>query len=207
MTYYSPFSCQVYLQVPRTTLNDRFRGKHASRLLKDSEETVLTNWMDTLATQGLPFDVNMLGSHVHDLTGVVPGVNWPTRFLKRRNELVSARGNGLDPARGKNFNKPTIKDYFEKLTDVLENKYGKIPEDHIWNMDEKGIQLGGGRKDGKKRYYFKRSRKQRYKLRSDNLELVTVIECVSAVGHKAPTSFILKDGPAPDIRGVDDVRR
>ena len=144
MTYYSPFSCQVYLQVPRTTLNDRFRGKHASRLLKDSEETVLTNWMDTLATQGLPFDVNMLGSHVHDLTGVVPGVNWPTRFLKRRNELVSARGNGLDPARGKNFNKPTIKDYFEKLTDVLENKYGKIPEDHIWNMDEKGIQLGGG---------------------------------------------------------------
>ena len=74
-------------------------------------------------------------------------------------------------------------------------------------MDEKGIQLGGGQKDGKKSYYFKRLRKQCYKLRSDNLELVTVIECVSVGGHKAPTSFILKDGPAPDIQGVDNVGR
>ena len=71
------------LQIPRTTLNDRFCNKHSSRqeyyskcrLLNDSEEAVLTDWMDTLVMQGLPFDANLLRSHVHDLTGEVPGVN------------------------------------------------------------------------------------------------------------------------------------
>jgi hypothetical protein len=163
--------------------------------------------METLAMQGLPLDRKTLRSHVCDFTGKIPGVNWHTRFLKRHSDLISARASGLDPARGKNFNKPTIKDYFEKLQNLLETEHGKIPEDQIWNMDEKGIQLGGGRKDGKKKYYFKRTCKQRYKIRSDNLELVTVIECVSAAGYKAPTSFILKEGPAPDIRGVEDVGR
>ena len=69
------------LQILRTTLNDRFHNKHFSRqeyyskrrLFNDSEEAVLTDWMDTLAMQGLPFDANLLRSHVHDLTGEVPG--------------------------------------------------------------------------------------------------------------------------------------
>ena len=59
------------LQIPRTTLNDRFRNKHSSRqeyyskrrLLNDSEEAILTDWMDTLAMQGLPFNANLLRSH------------------------------------------------------------------------------------------------------------------------------------------------
>ena len=56
------------LQILRTTLNDRFHNKHSSRqeyyskrrLLNDSEEAVLTDWMDTLAMQGLPFNTMIL---------------------------------------------------------------------------------------------------------------------------------------------------
>ncbi|KDR76823.1 hypothetical protein GALMADRAFT_16906, partial [Galerina marginata CBS 339.88] len=40
----------------------------------------------------------------------------------------------------------------------------------------------------------------RYRLRNDNLELVTVIECVSAAGVLAPTSFVLKEGKLKLIR-------
>ena len=96
--------------------------------------------------------------------------------------------------------------YFETIADI-EEKYGGIIAAQIWNMDEKGIQLGGGRKDGRKKFLnLEEKRQNRYKLHSDNLELVTVLECVSAAGEVAvPTSFVrLDEGPYPDIRGVEN---
>src|SRR5260370_38069518 len=69
-------------------------------------------------------------------------------------------------------------------------------------MDEKGIQLGGGWKKGQKKYFFIKSWKQWYKICSDNLELVTVLECINAAGSSAPTSFMLSSGCFPDIQGV-----
>jgi hypothetical protein len=47
--------------------------------------------------------------------------------------------------------------------------------------------------------------KNYYRLQSNNLELATVLECVSATGGVAPTMFILRNGPQPDIRGVEDM--
>ena len=49
-------------------------------------------------------------------------------------------------------------------------------------MDE-GLQLGGGRKQCKK-FFRPESLKQSnfYRIRSDNLELVTIIECISPSG-------------------------
>jgi len=99
-----------------------------------------------------------------------------------------------------------IKDFFERLQEI-HNQYGQIPPEQIWNMDEKGIQMGGGRGNISKKYSYLRARKNRYKMKSDNLELVTVLECVSAAGVSIPTSFVLKNGPMPDIRGVDNVGR
>ena len=40
-------------------------------------------------------------------------------------------------------------------------------ESFIWNMDEQGIQMGGGRKNSGKGYFY-------HQISSDNLELVTV---------------------------------
>lgn len=94
--------------------------------------------------------------------------------------------------------------YFQKITDI-EEKYGKIPPTQIWNMDEKGIQLGGGRKHGCKKIIFLKKWQNHYKLCNDNLEIITILECVSAAGVAAPTSFVLGKGPYPDIHGVENV--
>jgi uncharacterized protein (DUF111 family) len=40
---------------------------------------------------------------------------------------------------------PTIQDYFQKLKAIIEEK--KIPWHDVYNMDKKGIQLGGRRKN------------------------------------------------------------
>ena len=81
---------------------------------------------------------------------------------------------------------------------------GGIPPEHIWNMDEKGIQLGGGRKNSGKKFLYFRKSKERYQISSDNLELVTVLECISAAGGEIPPSFVLTDGPVPDLGSLDD---
>jgi hypothetical protein len=71
-------------------------------------------------------------------------------------------------------------------------------------MDEKGCQMGGGRKNSGRKYIFTRGRKDRYRLRSDNLELATVIECISAAGDAVPPTFVLSDGPLPNVRDLPD---
>ena len=102
----------------------------------------------------------------------------------------------------KNFNEAIVKDYFNNWQE-FNDEYGGIPPEHIWNMDEKGIQMGGGWKNSGKTYFYLRNQKNRYRISSDNLELVTVIECVSAAGDTVPTSFVLSDGPMPDLRNMD----
>ncbi|KAF8179835.1 hypothetical protein BJ912DRAFT_981946 [Pholiota molesta] len=71
-------------------------------------------------------------------------------------------------------------------------------------MDEKGIQMGGGRKQSSKKFYYLKAQKQRYRISSDNLELVTILECVSASGEVIPPSFCLQSGSVPDLRELDD---
>jgi hypothetical protein len=58
-------------------------------------------------------------------------------------------------------------------------------------MDEKGIQLGGGRNRTRQKYFFAHSDKSRYKVQSGELELVTVIEAVCTNGTSdIPPGFV-----------------
>lgn len=147
---------------------------------------------------GLPMDYLEIRSYASALAGRIVGKNWVVRFLKKHPETVSGKPSKLDPKRAKNFNKTTISDFFNKL-ESLHTEYGAIPPEHIWNMDEKGIQLGGGRDNTKRKYVFLRSHRNKYRISSDNLELVTVTECVNAAGDSLPPAFVLSEGPKPDL--------
>lgn len=69
-------------------------------------------------------------------------------------------------------------------------------------MDEKGIQLGGGRKGrNEKFFYCKDAQSKNYAcLQDDNLQLLTVVECVCADGTALPPGFVLegKQGFCPE---------
>ncbi|KAF5337848.1 hypothetical protein D9611_015117 [Ephemerocybe angulata] len=166
--------------VALSTLSDRANGKHkawgtafASRqLLKPAQETVVVDWVRHNAETGRPFHSTDIKNMAYEMTGEVPGKNWMKRFAGRHPELVNSRPAKLDPKRATNFNKSTINDYFQKLASIFE-EYGGIPPEQIWNMDEKGIQLGGGRNKGKKKYVFLKDMRDRFRIQSDNLELAT----------------------------------
>jgi hypothetical protein len=177
-----------------------FQGR---RLVDQNTERVLLDWVGHKAEMGLPMDYREIRSHASTLAGRIVGKKWVARFMKRHPETIAAKPSKLDPKRAQNFNKTTVYDFFDKLQS-LHSEYNNIPPEHIWNMDEKGIQLGGGRKNTNRSHVYLRSHRNRYRISSDNLELVTVTECISAAGDSLPPSFVLSEGPKPDLRKLDD---
>ena len=61
-------------------------------------------------------------------------------------------------------------------------------------MDEKGIQSGGGRSTSRQKVFFDAGQKSCYKLKYDNLELMTIIECISAGGYAMKPTFVHQPG-------------
>jgi hypothetical protein len=152
----------------------------------------------------LPFTQRELQAQASLISGKSVGTKWYRKFTERHPELCKRRGVQLDPKRAKNFNPTIINDYFDKLEALHARFPGGIPPEHIWNMDEKGIQMGGGRKNDSRKYCYIRSQRDKYRIRSDNLELVTILECVSAAGEVVPPSFCLQNGARPDLRDLEN---
>lgn len=117
-----------------------------------------------------------------------PSKQWFVRFRQRHPDIIAAKPSPLDPKRAKAFNKDTVRRHLEKLKEFLMEM--GIEWRDVWNMDEKGCQLGGGRKNNGRKYIFPRSQRNRYRLRDENLELMTIIECISATGDFLPPGFI-----------------
>ena len=148
---------------------------------------------------GEPWSAAELRSQAEEISGKPVRKNWNCKFEKRHPEVCAAKPAKLDPKRAKHFNEVVIGDFYDKWED-LNDKHNGIPPEHVWNWDEKGIQMGGGRKKSSKKYYFLKDQKHRYRIRSDNLELVTILECISAAGDVVPPSFCLQNGSRPDLR-------
>ncbi|THU89461.1 hypothetical protein K435DRAFT_821393 [Dendrothele bispora CBS 962.96] len=74
----------------------------------------------------------------------------------------------------------TVTHHFSLLKSTMEEK--DIPWDNIYNMDKKGIQLRGGQKGAQIKYFFNVDDKMMYRLQSDDLEVMTIIDCVCADG-------------------------
>jgi len=87
---------------------------------------------------------------------------------------------------------------------VIYNAYPDFPPQHIWNMDEKGLQLGGGQKWSKKFFHLRGLKKSNfYQICLDNLELITIIECILPASLSVPPTFILAKGPTPALPDLE----
>lgn len=187
-------------QVSYHTLRRRYKHLTVSRshahkyqqLLTDAQEETMCHWVKHMALTGHPFSSQSLRMKAGELseklkeklkeTGQVPMASrqWLEYFLARHPGIDAKRPTGLDPRRAQMFNPTVVNHHFNLLDDFL--KAHNIPWENVYNMDEKGIQLGGGRKSDGTKYLYGRSSKVRLRIQSANLELVTTIECVCADG-------------------------
>ena len=118
----------------------------------------------------------------------LPLRGWIYDFLLQHPDLTLKRPTGLDGVRACNFNPNVVGWHFQILSELL--KQFDIPLENMYNMDEKGIQLGGGQKLDGMWYLYAKDQGICLKTQNLNLELVTTIECVAANGSNIKPGFV-----------------
>ena len=113
--------------IPEGTLRNRYNGCTQSatkaythqKLMGDSQEEVLVDWMIFIGVTGRPISRTTLRPKCVEICGRLPGKTWIWRFLKRHPEVNLKKGSGLDAKRAQAFNYLEVKTYFEKLMKVI----------------------------------------------------------------------------------------
>jgi hypothetical protein len=197
-----------HFKVPYHTLRRRFKVKAVThfeahknaQLLTIAQENTLCEWIIFMGLVGHPLSKTALYLKVAAISPILqerskksgktelPGINWAYAFLLRHPELKLKRLTGLDPKRAQNFNPTVVSNHFTKLGKLIQEK--DIPWENIYNMDEKGIQLGGGRKLDNTKYLFSMEQRIHVKIQSADLELVTIIETIGANGSFLKPTFV-----------------
>ncbi|EIN03282.1 DDE-domain-containing protein, partial [Punctularia strigosozonata HHB-11173 SS5] len=158
-----------------------------------AQEEVLLDWMFLHAEEGHPWSGQRILLKVRQMTGEEKGPAWVKKFKDRHSDVLKFCGtSGLDPKRAHAFNPTAIRKHFTEYGDAREKFGYKIT--NIYNLDEKGNQIGGGRKRTGKKYFVPRSDRAKYKTRDASLALVTVIECCCADGSMLKPGFIFHGG-------------
>lgn len=185
--------------LPHTTLLGRVKGTHLPRdmahthrqILSPEKEAALVSWCLHCSSIGFPLSQTLVWLKAGKLAGVpAPGTTWYRAFMRRHPNLRAARPRALDPKRARAFNQPTVEHFFDKLDEFCAKN--DVPCEHIWNMDETGVVFSGGRNTDRQKYVVSRDEDQLYKTQSDDIRMVTVIECISTTGDRVDPTFIFK---------------
>jgi hypothetical protein len=144
-------------------------------------------WIKVQGRRGVPMTYSSVGRAATEISGKPVGEIWPKRFRKRHPDLKMKKATGLEKARAKALNQFAVDEFFDMLTDVIQ-EYNITPG-NIYNMDEKGIQLGIG---ARITAMIDRDQKAVYSIEDGNRELVTVIECICADGSAIHPSVIFQ---------------
>lgn len=194
-----------FYDVPESTLRLRLKGgktrkqahEHQQRLT-NSQEQVLQEWIRVRGLRGVPLSLSVLGSYVSHIVGQDVGTSWPRRYLVRHPELQTKMTTSLEACRAKALNETSVNAYFDLLQSVIRGYNVKV--ENIWNMDEKGIQLGIGRRFSA---LIDRDQKTVHSVESGSRDLVTIIEAVCADG-KALRPSVIFQGIRRDLRWGED---
>ena len=172
--------------VPPTTLSNRFSARTSScqeahihqQALNPAEEDILICFIKESGACGVPCTKQSVYNYASSIcNGRYIGQHWVNCFLDCHPDLKQKVTQPLESCRASALNCHTVADFFAKLIHVI-TKYN-IPIKNIYNMDEKGVQLGQGRNV---LAIVDRELKMAYQIEQGSREMVTVIECISADG-------------------------
>jgi hypothetical protein len=180
--------------VGKTTLTARFNGRKTKKeahvhekTLSFAAEAALVEWIAEMGRRGIPLHASAVAQHASVISGTGVSERWVQRFRARHPELKVKWTTGLEHCRAQALNPTAVASFYDNLKSLVD-KY-EIAEENIYNMDEKGIQLGMGKRV---RAIVDRDQKTIHQVEDGNRELVTVIECVCADGTAIRPSVVFK---------------
>lgn len=147
----------------------------------------MAKWVKVQGRRGIPMTYAGVAQCAGAISGQQIGESWPKRFLKRHPDLKMKKTTGLEKARANALNQFAVNKFFDMLTDVIK-EYNILPE-NLYNMDEKGVQLGIG---AKITAMIDCDQKTVYSIEDGNRELVTIIEAICADGAILHPSVIFQ---------------
>lgn len=157
------------------------------QLLNEAQEEILANWVKVQGRRGIPMTYASVAQCAGAISGKQVGGSWPKRFGKRHPDLKMKKTIGLEKARAKALNRFAVNEFYDILIEVMK-EYDILPE-NLYNMDEKGLQLGIGARIAA---MIDRDQKIAYSIEDGNRELVTVIETICADGSVLHPSVIFQ---------------
>lgn len=180
--------------VSRSKLTARWNGRgtraeaHATQQkLSSAQEEVLTNWIKSLARRGIPLSPSAVAEYASTILGEPVSEHWVRKFRTRHGDLKARWTTGLESCRAKSLNRTQVSDFFNILEELI-TQYDIVPS-NMYNMDEKGIQLGIGKRT---LVLVDRDQKTVQQVEDGSRELVTVIETVCADGTALRPCVIFK---------------
>ncbi|KAJ8305819.1 hypothetical protein KUTeg_016364 [Tegillarca granosa] len=187
--------------VPVTTLRDRVDGRihidccttGAPPLFTLDQEAAIFNHIKIMSEIGYGYTrsevVDIASDYAIDLglkeRGNDLSLKWYYGFMKRWPELSCNMPSGLSELRARAVTPERIGRYFIELDTILE-KYSLKDKPHlIYNVDEKGIITGGG-----KRPKIVTAQKRPQVVTSERSQTITVFGCGNAAGTQIPPYFV-----------------
>jgi Tc5 transposase DNA-binding domain len=178
-----------------STLQDHVKGSkpckeaHAQQqTLTPAQEDVLVAWAITLSRRGTPLSSATIHIYASKIAGGVHiGQYWVDCFLKRHLQVRKKWTQSLEACRAKQLNPMVVDEYFKELSSIITEF--NIHCDNIYNMDEKGVQLGVGKRIAA---IADRSLATVNKVEEGNREMVTIIKTTCADGTSLKPSAIFQ---------------
>ena len=143
-------------------------------------------WVDSVKEMAFKLVLNHQGQTT-DTATMALGKNWITRFLDRHPQLASKFSTQVKKQRIINSSPKILKQSFDNLGPII-RQYNIQPY-NIYNMDEKGLQMG---KSACVKVICIRGRKSPPLMTDGNRELVMAIETVGGDGTFLPPMIIYK---------------
>ena len=154
--------------IPATTISNSLKGSKApsiahesQQLLSNEQQKVVIEWLRWHGNNGNPMTHEQLAALIFDLTEWRPGANWIHKFLRNHaDKIAEQRACRLNPKCAQAFNEAVVTCHFELLELLIVRQW--IPPENIYLEDEKGIQLGGGKKNLLLQYIFSKEDRDKY---------------------------------------------
>lgn len=188
--------------VPQTTLRQRVLGRinpdttssGPSPVLSQEEEAIFVEHLKCMAQLGYGYTASELVSMASNYAVYLQkrdaahpfGRKWYRNFMKRWPELRLNKPRSLTNYRAKATSESVVKDYFERLNQVMTKLDLKDKPHCIYNVDEKGIQTEHSPP------YIVSADKSVPAITSSRSSMTTILGCGNALGNMMPPFYIFK---------------